>query len=162
MASNSQFNYEFTESAPGVPDDGINFGSISYSLNGDIKISCDIFNIYGWCTRWDVNDYKAIVDTYIAKEDYNRIRDNIVPGAATELYNILGRPTFYDTTWNDKNTVTITPNRYTHQNDVGVYSGDNNSNLVNMRDSITLLITTFGEHHISNRYVGIHLEGFIK
>lgn len=79
----------------------------------DLKIYYNTFDgenyICCWCSRWDVEDYSIIIETWMNKEDLMNLRNNIVPGAADELYTILGQPTYYDATWQAENTLYLVP-----------------------------------------------------
>lgn len=63
-----------------------------------------------WCSRWDVQNYNIIIETWLKKSDLQTLRDSIRPGATGELYKILGRPRFYDKSWTGANTIKLTPN----------------------------------------------------
>jgi len=116
--SHFEFPYYFTDNdIPSRPLRGIDFGdipvpppkdhlydlSIYYdSLTGDDFIDCR-------CSRWDVQNYSVIVEAWIKKTDMKTLLDNTVVGAVGELYNILGRPRYYDKTWSGDNTLKISP-----------------------------------------------------
>ena len=77
--------------------------SIYYSsLSSPHFINC-------WGSRWDVQDYSIIIETWMKKDDMLTIQDNTVPGAVGELYKILGRPLYYDSTWQGGNTIKLSP-----------------------------------------------------
>jgi hypothetical protein len=78
--------------------------SIYYnSLVGDDFILCG-------CSQWDTSDNTIVISTWMNKSNITTLRDNIVPGAVGELYQILGKPTYYDKTWEGHNTLYIVPN----------------------------------------------------
>lgn len=64
------------------------------SLTGSDVINC-------WCSRWDVDNYSIVAETWLKKNDLQTLRNNIRPGATKELYRILGRPRFTDTSWTE-------------------------------------------------------------
>lgn len=43
------------------------------------------------------------------KSDLQNLRSSITPGAVGTLYEILGEPHFYDTTWQGNNTIVLSP-----------------------------------------------------
>ncbi|MBE3094409.1 MAG: hypothetical protein IMZ52_05210 [Actinobacteria bacterium] len=65
--------------------------------------------VEGRCSRFDVQDYSIIVETWLKKSDFNNLNNNIRPNAVKELYKILGRPKFIDTSWQGKNTIRLSP-----------------------------------------------------
>ena len=81
----------------------------------DLQIYYDDFSeahlINCWCSRWDVQNYSLVVETWMNKSNLNTLRNNITPGAAGELYTILGRPRYYDSTWQAGNTLKFSPNQ---------------------------------------------------
>ena len=81
------------------------------TITGDLYISGSSFSVGGWCSRWDVQNYSLVVETWLNKSNLQTIRDNITPGAVGELYTILGRPRYYDSTWQGNNTITLYPNQ---------------------------------------------------
>ena len=72
------------------------------SLTGSDYIDCD-------CSRWDVQNYSIIIETWLKKSQLQTLRNNITPGATGELYTILGKPKYYDKTWQGENTIKISP-----------------------------------------------------
>lgn len=61
------------------------------------------------CSRWDVDGYSLIVETWLKKSDLQTLRNNIVPQAVGELYKIMDVPHHYDTTWSANNTLKLSP-----------------------------------------------------
>ena len=61
------------------------------------------------CSRWDVQNYQVIIETWLKKADMANLIDNTTVGAVGELYTILGRPRYYDKTWSSKNTLRLLP-----------------------------------------------------
>ncbi len=62
-----------------------------------------------YCTRWDIDGHQIIVETFMTKTNLNNLRNNNTPGATHELHNILGSPTYVDSTWTDANTIRLLP-----------------------------------------------------
>jgi len=62
-----------------------------------------------WCSRWDVQNYNVVMETWLKKSDLQTLRENITPQAVGELYTILGRPKYYDSTWSGENTIKLVP-----------------------------------------------------
>ena len=142
-ASHFTFPYYFDS------DKGICFQGIDYFF-GDLLIYYDGSNFIDcWCSRWDVQNYNIIIETWLRKSDANTLQDNIVPGAVGELYTILGRPTYYDKTWSAGNTITFKPNKYTKK--VGSnLSGDNQSTLDKMRNETVVYVKNITTHPLGN------------
>jgi hypothetical protein len=70
------------------------------SLSAPHKIECP-------CVNWRTSDFSVIVETFLDKDDLYTLRDNIVPGATGELYEILGEKYYWDMTFDGTNTVMI-------------------------------------------------------
>jgi len=121
ISSTSFLSYDSQESG-GIP---------AMVLTGDLTIFYDTFANPNYiscrCSRWDVQNYNVIVETWMKKSDLQTLRNNITPQAVGELYNILGKPRYYDKTWQGNNTIKLTPNTSHH------------SNLSKMRDGDTLI-----------------------
>ena len=86
-----------------------------------------------YCSRWDVSDYEVTIETVLSKENADAIKDNTVPGAVEELFVILGKPTFYDTTYDGSNTVKFKPL----------------DELSDLRNTVTAYVKSYGEHIIN-------------
>ena len=56
-----------------------------------------------------IQNYSFIVETWLTKSESQDLRNSITPGATSELFSILDRPYYYDTTWQGNNTLTFTP-----------------------------------------------------
>lgn len=86
-----------------------------YKFNYDLAIFYDDMDIAGSnfvegrCSRWDVEDFSMIVETWLKRSDLQTLISKMTPGAAGELYKILGRPTYYDSTWQGNNTIKFYP-----------------------------------------------------
>jgi hypothetical protein len=82
------------------------------------------------CSRWDTDNYTTIIETWLTKSQVQTLRNNIVPGATAELYQILGSPHMYDQTWEGHNTIRIVPintttgNLYETRNEKVLYVKD--------------------------------------
>ena len=77
---------------------------------GDITISGGNCSISCWCSRYDTQNYGLTIETWLKKSDLQSLRNSITPGAADELYSILGRPHNFDKTWTAGNTLRFIPN----------------------------------------------------
>jgi len=108
-------------------------------------IDCD-------CSRWDVQNYNIIVETWMKKSDLQTLRDNITPQAVGELYNILGRPRFYDKTWTGGNTLKLRPNMYS------------NSKLDRSRDDKIIYVKNITDSPLpgDNEWINVKIEGYIS
>ena len=113
-ASHRTFPYYFDDNY------GICFGpcgwtgpSLPWKYNNDLAIyygnmgSNDYIDCK--CSRWDVQNFSIIVETWLTKSQVQTLLDNITPGAVDELYKILGKPHHYDSTWQSENTLKFLP-----------------------------------------------------
>lgn len=75
----------------------------------DLVISGSNCYLDCWCTRWDVQDFNVVVETWLNKTQYQDLMNSVKPGAVGELYKILGRPLYYDKTWSGDNTISLIP-----------------------------------------------------
>jgi len=99
-----------------------------------------------WCSRWDRNDYSVVIETWLNQSQRNLLRSHIRPGAVAEMYQILGRPHYYDTSFG-YNTLTITPKT--------------GYQLANMEDSITIGVRNYTERITDSNEYFVKIEGFI-
>lgn len=113
------------------------------SMTGDNFINC-------WCSRWDVQNYNVVVETWISGGALQTLQDNIVPGAVGELYTVLGRPRYYDSTWQGKNTLLLSPNDF--------------RNLSNMRNDTVIFVKNITTNAIDgpSNYFNVKIEGLIS
>lgn len=102
------------------------------------------------CNRWDVSNYTVVTEFTMTKSEYDTVRNNITPGAAGELFKVLGRPYYYDKTWNDENTLSFTP-----------VSG---TGLANTKGTTTIYVRSISMEPVSanNTYLDVKIEGFIS
>lgn len=91
-----------TGTTPGITSCSKDLKIYYLSLTGNDFICCN-------CSRWDTNNYSIVIETWLTKSDLQILRDNITPGAVGELYKILGEPTYYDKTWEGRNTIMLIP-----------------------------------------------------
>ena len=77
-------------------------GTITNATWSDRDIKC-------WCSRWDEGNWDLTVETFLDACDRNLLFDSVTPGATRELYNVLGLPKFFDSTYSYKNTLIIEP-----------------------------------------------------
>lgn len=75
----------------------------------DLRISGSSCDILCRCSRWDVANYKFVVETWLTKSQLTDLEASMTPGAVGELYRILGKPMYYDGTWSKANTLTFSP-----------------------------------------------------
>jgi len=104
------------------------------------------------CSRWDNSDYTVTFETWLTKSQLNTLRNNIVPGATSELYEILNQPTYYDQTWAGKNTIKI------------VGYDDSYSNLPYAKGQMILYVKSIQDMPItaSDTYLNVKIEGYIS
>jgi hypothetical protein len=164
-ASHFSFPYYFDS------DEGITFGELNtnwVSVDGDLLIYYDSLTgtdyIDCWCSRWSVDDFSVTIETWVSDSELNTILNNIVPGAAGELYQILGRPHMYDQTWEGNNTLRIVPNRYTSYDTFSdEWQGTNTSTLYKMRNDTIIYIKNITTHPVSyTDWIHIKLEGYVS
>ena len=77
-----------------------------------IYVSCNNYpNNYidCWATRFDEGNWDVTFETFMGSGARNFLFDNVVPGAVTELYTILGEPHFIDSTYSSSNSLRISP-----------------------------------------------------
>jgi len=99
----------------------------------------------GWCSRWDVQNYSLTCETWLNKADTQSLMENIIPGATGELYQILGKPNYYDKTWTASNTIKV--------------KSHPSSNLKNMRSEKIVYVKNVTTHPItSTDWIEIKLE----
>lgn len=143
-ASHYKVPYYFTDFDESAPDGGNKHGIAFREIllyEGDLVIYYGDTNINvsknytdSWCTRWDVNNYSIIIETWLTPTEADALRDNIKPGAVGELYKVLGRPLYYDQTWQSENTLRFYPNKYSRRvQHEGNLEGSIPGNLSNMR-----------------------------
>ena len=66
-------------------------------------------HIHCWCTRWDEDNYNVTIETFLGSANRNLLFAHVIPGAYRELYNILGKPKFIDSTYSKQNTLWLEP-----------------------------------------------------
>lgn len=153
-ASHIAFPYYFDSVSDDIttPNDGIFFQDKeqwvveSWKYNYDLAIYYDTLEgdnfIDCRCSRWDVDNYSFIVETWIKKNHMQDIISNIRPGAAGEFYKIVDRPIYADQTWTSDNTLRFLPTpSSTLMND---------SKLKNLRQETLGFIKNVTTHPISN------------
>jgi hypothetical protein len=109
--------------------------------------------IEGMASRWDSQDYSVIFETWLKKVDLQLLRNNIRPGAVGELYNILGKPKYYDKTWTGDNTVRLVSS-----------PGGDRSNLPYMRNDAILYVKNISDSPLpgDRGFINLKLEGYIS
>ena len=128
----------------------------TYTYDYDLAIYYNDTNyVEGRCSRWDVSNYSVVVETWLSKTDMDNLINNIVPGAVGELYKILGRPTYYDQTWQSNNTIRLYPTPSSNLM--------NNSTLHIMRDEQVIFPKNITTHPINDTpWIHIKIEGLIS
>lgn len=111
--SHNRFTYYFDD------NEGITFGTytipvpLPWRYDYDLAIYYDTLGddnfVDCFCTRWEVQDYNVVVETWLKKADFQTLLTHTRVGAVGELYRILGRPLFYDKSWDASNTIRLYP-----------------------------------------------------
>ena len=147
-------------------DYGICFGPCDYvpsdRFNYDLAIFYDDLDIDGYnyvegrCSRWDVDNYSVIVETWLNKDSFSNLLNNITPGATKDLYTILGRPNYYDTTWQGNNTIRLYPTPDSQKMP--------NSKLKELRRDTICYVKNITSGHVPgmDKWVRIKIEGYIS
>jgi hypothetical protein len=122
----------------------------------DLKIFYDTLEepniIRGWCTRWDTSDYSVTIETWLNKTNVQNLVTNLRPGAVTELYQILGKPYYYDQSWTGDNTLRIIPEI------------SSSSNLKNMRKEVVIYPKNISTSPVIGRsdWFMMKIEGYLS
>ena len=117
---------------------------------GDLVISGNACHIRCRASRWDVSNYSITAETWLKKSDLQYLRDSLTPGAVGELYNILGKPRFYDKTWTNSNTLYLEP--------------ESDTQLYNMREKKGIIIKNISDTPIAgdSGWINCKIEGFLS
>lgn len=99
------------------------------------------------CSRWDQENYTLIIETYLDKDKRDILRSKIRPGAVAELFQLLGRPVYYDTSFGS-NTLRITPIAGTQ--------------LANMHSEKIIYVKNYAERITPANDFHIKIEGYIS
>ena len=113
---------------------------LKITVSGGSYIECP-------CSRWDQDDYSITIETYLSKSQRDTLRSHIKPGAVKELYQILGRPVYYDTSFGS-NTITVTPIAGTQ--------------LANMRSEKTIYVRNYSESITPSNEFRVKIVGYIS
>ena len=141
--------YKYPEPIVGIPGNEIDINSSSCSQGaGDIYISgCGSSQCYirSWCIRWDESNFGITIETFLSATCRDLLFSNVVPGAVRELYNILGRPQYIDTTYNSGNTLKIIPSGH----------------LANLHDVRIIAVKSISDRPVKgpSKYLNIKIEG---
>ena len=103
------------------------------------------------CTRWDASEYLVTIETWMSKSQLQTLRDNITPGAADVLYNVLGSPHYIDKTWTDSNTIKIS-------------TVTNEGNIFCMREEKLIFVKNISDTPIpaETNSIKVKIEGYIS
>jgi len=118
----------------------------------DTYLSGNTYSISCYASRIDYSDYSVTFETWLYKEDLNTLRDNLRPGAVSELFQVLGKPYYYDQSWTSANTVML------------VFFDNESSNVVNMRKSMLLYVKTLSDSPVAGAsgWINCKIEGYIS
>jgi len=103
-----------------------------------------------WCNRWDVSDYTVTIETLMKKNDLKTLMDNTRPGAVRELYQVLGRKVYYDSTFERKNTLKISP--------------ASSSRLYNLRKEQIIYVKNLSSTPLPGRrdFLSVKIDGYVS
>jgi len=139
------------------------YGDLLIYYNGGSEDSGDYVDC--WCSRWDIQNYDIIIETWIKKDDVQTLQDNIRPGAVGELYTILGKPLYYDKSWDGSNTLRLKPNYHKSRNTVtGLYSGEYPTEIPNMRSEKLIYVSNITSTPLegNKEWINVKIEGKIS
>lgn len=110
------------------------------------------------CSRWDTEGYSIVVETWLTPSQLQTLRNNITPGAVDELYTVLGRPLYYDKTWEGKNTLYISANR------TPLSPASYGSKLYKMRRPTHMYVSNITTSPIkgASKFIDVKIEGYIS
>jgi len=114
-----------------------------------IYYSCNQYPQYSsnvWCTRWSEDKYSVTLEYMAESGTRNNIYNNITPGATRELYNILGKPKYIDTTYNSANTLIVSP--------IHGYG------LSSLREERMISVRNYTDSFLTNKLFTCKIEGF--
>jgi hypothetical protein len=99
-----------------------------------------------WCSRWDAQDDSIIIETFLTESQVKTLSDNITPGAVSALFTVMGKTTYYDSSFGS-NKLLFRANK------------NQTSNLVNMRNEFSGYVKNFTSYPIKNtEYLGCIFE----
>jgi len=123
-----------------ISSDGHSIIIYPSSMSNPTYIECQ-------CTRWDESNYDLTIETFLSSGNRNTLYDNVVPGAVRELYKVLGKPTFKDSTYASANSLVIVP-----QSGYGVSS---------LREKRVMGIKSISDTFANKDYFNCKIEGKI-
>jgi len=126
------------------------FSALIYKEGNSLRIyySCNAYPHYYidcWCKRFDVSNYDVTIETFLSPGARNQLFQSVTPGAVRELYNILGKPKYIDTTYSSGNTLRLEP--------IG--------NLTNLENEMIIAVKSISDSPIagSSKKFNIKIEG---
>lgn len=160
-ASHTQFPYFFTDNDNSITGGyhGIYFGGLPppFRYLYDLAIYYDDLDTDEFldcrCSRWDVDNYSVVVETWLKKTDVQALRNYTTPGAVGELFKIIDRPVYYDKTWEGLNTLRLFPTPSSQHM--------SHSNLLNMRNNTLIYVKNVTTSPVPNSdWSYVKIEGF--
>ena len=134
--------------------------SVAWKYDYDLAIYYNTLTdndyVEGRCSRWDVQNYSIIVETWLEKSDLQNLKTYTRPGAVGELYKILGRPTYYDQTWTAANTLRLFPTPSSNKS--------KHSNLNTMRSETIIYPKNISWGNVpgTEDWISCKIEGFVS
>ena len=117
--------------------------------NANIYYSCNSYPTYYESipiSRWDEGNWDVVIEFFCESGTRNNIFHNLVPGAVTEQYNILGTPTYVDLTYESGNSLIIDP--------IDGYG------LSGLRSRRTIAVKNISDTFINQNYFKVKIEGY--
>ena len=100
------------------------------------------------CNNWHQSDYSIMIETILSKSQRDTLFNHITPGATAQLYQVLGKPYYYDKTWSGNNTLRLVPIAGTH--------------LSEMFDEKIIYVNKYSDSIINKDWIAVKIEGFIS
>lgn len=113
-----------------------------------IYYSCNKYpNYYIDCdaSRWDETNYDITIETFLRKTNRNKLFNNLVPGAVGELYEILGKSVFKDSTYSSGNTLILHPL--------------DGTGLSGLREDRTIAVKSISDTFVTKDLFNVKIEG---
>jgi len=104
------------------------------------------------CSRWDIQDYTFVIETWLTKSQLKTIRDHIRPGAVGEFVKLYERPIYKDKSWKNDNTLMFSPDTL------------NSSTLKAMRQERLMYVKNITDIPLTgpSKLLNVKIEGYVS